>query len=79
MHISMITVIISLPKQVKARASLVNIRVLILLLFQIVFVLVGNPSNADKTGAKVGKIIAVAVLVVVTSKRQSLLTRPTGR
>lgn len=43
----MITVILSLPKQ-------------------IVFVYLGNPANTGKTGAKVGKVIAIGVLVIIT-------------
>ena len=43
----MITVILSLPKQ-------------------IVFVYLGNPANSGKAGAKVGKVIAIGVLVVIT-------------
>lgn len=33
---------------------------------QIIFVVLGDPSSKGKTGAKIGKVIAVAVLVIVT-------------
>lgn len=33
---------------------------------QIIFVVLGDPSSKGKTGAKIGKVIAVAVLVLVT-------------
>ena len=49
----MITVILSLPKQ-------------------IVFVYLGNPANTGKTGAKVGKVIAIGVLVIITRAYRSL-------
>lgn len=33
---------------------------------QIIFVVLGDPTSKGKTGAKIGKVIAVAVLVIVT-------------
>lgn len=33
---------------------------------QIIFVVLGDPSNKGETGAKIGKVIAVGVLVIVT-------------
>lgn len=33
---------------------------------QIIFVVLGDPSSKGKTGAKIGKVIAVGVLVLIT-------------
>jgi len=33
---------------------------------QIIFVVLGDPSSRGKTGARIGKVIAVAILVLIT-------------
>lgn len=41
---------------------------------QIIFVILGSPTNKGKTGAKVGKVIAFGVLALVTRACTKLKT-----